>query len=220
MSVTSEQIEAGQAVYTHRALRAYDFVVLGVSNRFIWRCPTSRLLQHYNKHVTDNHLDVGVGSGYFPDHCRFASESPRVGLMDLNADALAYASARIARYQPETYRCNVLEPMSLDCDKFDSVAVNYLIHCLPGTMQSKSVLFDHLMELMNPGAVLFGSTLLQVGVKRGWTARKLMKFYNSKGIFGNENDSLTDLETALHSRFRDVQIQVAGCVALFSGRVS
>lgn len=43
MSVTTEQIEAGQAVYTKSNLAVYDFVVLGVSNRFIWKCPTARL---------------------------------------------------------------------------------------------------------------------------------------------------------------------------------
>ncbi len=210
MSATTKQIQAGQAVYTPRTLRAYDFIVLGVSNRMIWKCPTSHLLEHYNKHVTDNHLDVGVGSGYFLDRCRFGSSSPRVALMDLNADALDFASSRIRRYQPETYRRDVLKPLSLDCDKFDSIAVNYLIHCLPGAMLTKSVIFDHLAEIMNSGAVIFGSTLLQGGVQRGWTAKRLMQFYNDKGIFTNTNDSLGDLESALQSRFCNVQSRVIG----------
>ena len=38
MAVTAEQVEAGQAVYTKSTLRAYDFVVLVVSNQFIWKC--------------------------------------------------------------------------------------------------------------------------------------------------------------------------------------
>ena len=63
--VSDEQVTAGQAVYSKRVLRIYDFVVLGVSNRFIWKCPTQRLEQHYNQHITANHLDVGVGTGYF-----------------------------------------------------------------------------------------------------------------------------------------------------------
>jgi 2-polyprenyl-3-methyl-5-hydroxy-6-metoxy-1,4-benzoquinol methylase len=219
VSATAEQIEAGQAVYTRRTLRAYDFIVLGVSNRVIWKCPTSQLLEHYNDHVTDNHLDVGVGSGYFPDRCRFGSSAPRVALMDLNADALEFASSRIRRYHPETYRRDVLKPLAWEGDKFDSIAVNYLIHCLPGTMQTKSVIFDHLAQIMNPGAVVFGSTLLQGGVQHGWTAKRLMSFYNDRGIFSNTDDNLADLEAAIHSRFSDVQIKVIGCAALFSGRV-
>ena len=71
MSITIEQVDAGQAVYTRRTLLAYDFVVLGLSNRFVWKCPTWQLEAHYNWHVSANHLDVGVGTGYFPDRCRF-----------------------------------------------------------------------------------------------------------------------------------------------------
>ena len=87
MNVTREQVESGQAVYTTRVLKLYDFVVLGVSNRFIWKCPTPQQLQHYEQHLSVNHLDVGVGSGYFLDHCRFPSTPPRVALLDLNPTA-------------------------------------------------------------------------------------------------------------------------------------
>ncbi len=218
VSITDAQIAAGQAVYTPRTLRAYDLVVLGVSNRLIWKCPTSRLLDHYNTHVTDNHLDVGVGSGYFPDRCRFPSPTPRVGLMDLNADALAFAAARIERYDPETYRCDILQPLSLDCEKFDSIAVNYVLHCLPGNMATKAVTFDHLAELLTPGGVLFGSTLLHRGVRRGWLARRLMAFYNRKGIFSNADDRLEDLEASLQRRGLQTQVEVVGCAALFAIR--
>jgi hypothetical protein len=114
-------------------------------------------LEHYNRHVSANHLDVGVGTGYFLDHCRFPSHTPRIALMDLNRNSLDFASRRIARYKPETYIRNVLEPIAIDALRFDSIGVNYLLHCLPGTMESKSVAFDHLKALMNPGAVLFGS---------------------------------------------------------------
>ncbi len=65
MNITPEQVEAGQAVYNRHTLALYDFVVLGVSNRFIWKCPTPRIEAHYNRHVTANHLDAGVGTGYF-----------------------------------------------------------------------------------------------------------------------------------------------------------
>lgn len=218
MKITREQVEAGQAVYTRRTLALYDFVVLGVSNRFIWKCPTQRIEDHYNKYVTSNHLDVGVGTGYFLDRCRFPSNSPRVALMDLNADTLEFASRRIARYQPECYRRNVLEPIALDSGKYDSVGINYLLHCIPGSMASKTVAFDHLKALMNPGAHIFGSTLLQGGVSRSWPAKRLMAVYNKKGIFSNRDDDLESLEHELRQRFREVKVELAGCAALFSAR--
>jgi len=138
--------------------------------------------------------------------------------MDLNPNTLEFAAQRIARYQPATYLRNVLEPISLDASKFDSVGINYLLHCLPGTIDSKSVVFDHLRELMHPNAVIFGSTLLQGGVSRNWFAKRLMGVYNAKGIFSNRNDDLLGLTKALRLRFKEVSVEAVGCVAIFSAR--
>lgn len=218
MRATQEQVHAGQAVYTKRALRAYDFVVLGLSNRFLWKCPTQRLLDHYNRHISTNHLDVGVGTGYFLDKCRFPAPTPRIALMDLNPNTLEFASERIERYKPESYRRSVLDPIQIDAAKFDSVGINYLLHCVPGTIESKAVAFDHLKVLMNPQAVLFGATLLQGGAPRSWLAKSLMGIYNEKGIFSNEADHLDGLIEELKKRFTDVSVEVVGCAALFSGR--
>ena len=71
--------------------------------------------------VTANHLDVGVGTGYFLDRCYLPSQTPRVALMDLNSNTLEFTSRRIARYNPKTYRRNILDPINLNVEKFDSV---------------------------------------------------------------------------------------------------
>ncbi len=219
MDVTPEQIQAGQAVYTKRTLALYDVVVLGVSNHFIWKCPTRRILEHYNRHVTSNHLDVGIGTGYFLDRCRFPTTSPRIALVDLNADTLDFASKRIARYKPERYRRNVLEPIPFEGSRFDSVGINYLLHCIPGSIESKCAALDHLKALMAPGACIFGSTLLHGGVARSWAAKRLMDVYNRKGVFANRQDDLEGLQRGLARRFSDVSVEVAGCAALFSARM-
>jgi hypothetical protein len=215
---TAEDVHAGQAIYTKRLLAVYDVIVLGISSRLVWKCPARVVEAHYTAHVTANHLDVGVGTGYFLDRCRFPSPAPRIALMDLNPNALDVASRKIARYKPETYLRNVLDPMSWDGRRFDSVGINFLLHCLPGSMASKSVALDHLKALMNAGGVLFGSTLLHGGVSRSWTARRLMSLYNRRRIFSNEHDDLPGLRRALEQRFRDVSVVVVGCAALFAGR--
>ena len=214
----TDDVAAGQAVYTRRTLDWYDFFVLGVSNRFIWKCPTPRLLEHFNRHVSANHLDVGVGTGWFLDHGRFPAADPRVGLIDLNATALGYALARVSRYRPVGWLHNVLEPFDFSQQGFDSVSVNYLLHCLPGDIASKARVFDHLKPLMNPGAVLSGSTLVQGAVVRGRLARRLMSIYNARGIFSNTRDDLDGLRRELTTRFREVSVEVIGCAALFSAR--
>lgn len=218
MQASADEVLAGQAVYSKRVLNAYDIIVLGLSNQFIWRCPTARLRAHYERHLSANHLDVGVGTGYFLDRCRFPSSSPRVALMDLNQNALDHAAKRIARHHPELYLRNVLEPIHFDGPIFDSIGVNYLLHCLPGAMAAKAVVFDPLKALMKDGATLFGSTLLQGGVERSWAARGLMDFYNRKGVFTNAHDDADALRAALEQRFGQVEIEIVGCAALFSGR--
>ena len=219
MNDSGEQVRAGQAIYTKRSLRLYEFVVLGLTNHLVWNCPTQRLVEHYNKHITANHFDVGVGVGCFLDRCRFPSRSPRIALSDINQNSLNFAAQRIARHTPEAYLRNVLDPVSTDTANLDTVGINYLLHCLPGIISTKTAILDHLKTLMNPNAVLFGSTLLQGGVSRSWFARRLMTFYNKKGILLSQNDVLDGLEQALSHRFLDVSVEIVGCAALFSGRV-
>lgn len=209
---------SGHSVYNRFTLAVYDWYVLGLSNRFIWKCPTERLVAHFNRHVTDNHLDVGVGTGYFLDRCTFPSDSPRIGLLDLNPCSLSRSSRRIARYKPEIYWRNALEPIDLPGGGFDSISLNYLLHCLSGTMTEKAVVFDHLAEHLNPGGTLFGSTLLHDGVTRSLGARWLMALYNRKRIFGNRDDDLDQLRSALEARFPHSGIEIAGCAALFWAR--
>ena len=218
MTITAKQVEAGQAVYTPKMLGVYDVFVLGFSTRFIWCCPSKHLLALYNRHVTANHLDVGVGTGFFLDRCHFPTDRPRLGLMDLNANCLEATSRRIARYHPEIYRANVLDPISLDAKKFDSIGLNYLLHCLPGTIRTKGAVFRHLKALLNPGGVMFGATLLHEGVPRNWAARRLMDLYNSKGIFTNVHDDLDGLKQVLAENLTAVRVEIVGCAALFSGR--
>ena len=213
-----DDVRAGQAFYTPRSLSFYDLGVLGVSNAWIWRCPTPAILKLFNEHVSCSHLDVGVGTGFYLDRGRFPCASPRVALMDLNESALEFTRQRIKRYQPEVYVRNVLEPLSIDGAPFDSVSLNYLLHCVPGDLRAKAVVFDHAKALMNPGAVCFGSTLLHKGVKRGWTARKLMGFYNRKGIFSNHQDSLDDFTEEFSRRFQMITLKTVGCAVLFAGR--
>jgi len=216
--VTREQVDAGQAVYGKFTLAAYDKLVLGVSCSYLWRCSAATLLARYNRFVSNNHLDVGVGSGYFLDKCSFPSASPRVALMDLNENSLAHTARRISRYMPEHYRRNVLEDMSVDGDKFDSIGMNLLLHCVPGDIAYKSRIFDHALNVMNPGAVLFGSTIVSHGGNANWLARSLMSLYVRKGIFSNQNDSVDALRAELEKRFVEVSVEVEGCMALFSAR--
>ena len=163
-----EQVAAGHAFYTRRSLAVDDLAILGYFSRLAWRCPAHRIVDHYDQHVSANHLDVGVGTGYFLDHCQFPASSgpPRLALLDISSACLDAARKQIARLHPETILANALEPIHYDGPRFDSIGMNYVLHCLPGDMESKAVAIDHLTALANPGASVFGATLLHDGVHR------------------------------------------------------
>lgn len=213
-----DRSHAGQAIYSPLTLALYDLVVLKLSNPLVWRCPTSRILALYDRHAAASHLDVGVGTGWYLDRCSFPAAAPRVGLLDLNPSSLASASRRIARYRPEQFRADVLKPLALSAEPFGSIALTYLLHCVPGDMAEKAVAFDHLSPFLAPGGVMFGATLLSEGVERSAAARKLMGVYNRKGVFSNTRDSAAGLRAELERRFRSVEIEIIGCAALFAAR--
>jgi len=206
-------------VYSLPFLRIwYDVCVLGVNNHLVWKCPTRVLVDHYRRHISANHLEVGVGTGYFLTQCSFGSNSPRLVLLDSNEACLRTTARRLASFHPECVKRSVLDPPLYGGAAFDSIGLNYVLHCLPGSIREKAVVLDHLSALLLPGGVIFGSTLLADGVKRGFLARRHMDVFNALGIFSNSRDSLEDLTRALRERFAEVSIRTQGCAALFSGR--
>ena len=208
----------GVAVYTPLTLAFYDLAVLGFSNSFVWQCASHVLLDFYNRHISDKHLDIGVGTGYFLDRCRFPSAAPKIALFDLNPHTLAKSAKRLRRYNPSCYMGDALQPIDIGISGFGSISLNYLLHCLPGNLASKSIVFEHVKPLLRDGGVIFGSTILGEGVRHNPLAKRLMKIYNAKGIFSNLSDRQFDLEAGLKEHFDEHTIQIAGCVALFSAR--
>ncbi len=162
---------------------------------------------------------MGVGTGWFLDHCRWPVENPQITLLDLNENSLSAASGRIHRYAPETVQANVLDPVDLADARFDSIGANFLFHCLPGELEWKATtVASNLRPYLAAGGVLFGSTILGRGVAHNLLGRRLMRLYNQKGIFSNLKDDARGLERGLASGLTDVEIEVVGAVALFAGR--
>jgi SAM-dependent methyltransferase len=208
------EIDAGQAVYSPMVLHTYDWFVLGLSNHLLWRCPTAELRRLYDRNVSPRHLDIGVGTGYFLDKAKWPVPNPAITLVDLNANSLRAASQRIRRYAPQTVLANALEPLPR-LEPFGSAGLCYLLHCIPGAIAEKAVVFDHLQPCLAPGARVFGATIVQGNVPRSRPAQALMNLYNRKGIFSNADDTVEELEAALDKRFSRVKIEVKGTVSLF-----
>jgi hypothetical protein len=90
-----------------------------------------------------------------------------------------------------------------------------LLHCLPGNIRSKGVVFENLKALLNPGGIVFGSTILYGGVRRNLLATYSLILANRWGLMTNMQDDLEGLKTILGQYFSDVSIKTSGCMALF-----
>lgn len=207
-------ISRAHAIYTPFMLSVYDVLVHGLSNRFAWRCPTRRLLDLYRAHLSADHLEAGVGTGFFVDHARRAAFD-RLILLDINRHCLDRAGSRLAHFNPVLRQVNLLDPIEIDAAPFASVGLTYVLHCLPGSMSEKLVAVDHLRPLMGDDAVLFGATILGRGRAPNRAARALLDLYNAKGVFNNREDDLASLSEGLRERFPKVEVETQGLVALF-----
>ena len=136
---SQEDIQKGQSIYSKNNLPFYDLFVIQFSNHFAWHCPRKKLIAFFKDNVSHNHLDIGVGTGYFLNKLDASPDEQRIGLLDLNEHCLAYAKKKLARFNPEVYRQDVFAPFSDITQKFDSVSLNYLIHCLPGSLRKRQL---------------------------------------------------------------------------------
>lgn len=215
---TEARIHAAADSYRRPAYAAYDLVVLGLVSRWIWRCSRREMLAHYNSQVGRHHLDIGPGTGWFLDKCRFPTKSPSITLLDLNDVMLATAAQRIKRYRPVTHTGDAYKPLDLGTTKFDSVGMNFLLHCLPGSVQQKSVVFDNVTPFLAPGARVFGTTVLGTDAQHTNMSSKLLQRLNRSDVFNNLGDRVDDITYELTERFTDVEISQSGAVCLFSAR--
>jgi SAM-dependent methyltransferase len=212
-ALPAAKVLAAQAVYTPFTLAGYDWFVLGVSNRYLWHCPTQTLQALYDRNVSARHLDIGVGTGFFLDRARFP-DKPAITLLDLNRACLGAAARRIARYAPATVQADVLKTLP-PMGPFDSVGLCYLIHGLPGAIPAKAVVFDNLKASLAPGARVFGATIVCGDAPQNAAARLLLRLHNRRGIMANAADTAADLKKALEERFTSVKVDLVGTVALF-----
>ena len=205
---------AGAAVYSPFTLALYDAWVLGISNRYAWRCPTKEvLLPFFRANAGLRHLDIGVGTGYYLANAQLPADT-QITLLDLNPSSLEAARRRIDRPGTRTLQHDVMTPIPGD-ELFDSISLFYLLHCLPGPLDAKAAIFGTLKHNLQPGGVLFGATILGDSAGHNGFGRKLMAVYNKKGIFGNRGDSEVGFEAHLREHFRDVTLKREGRVLLF-----
>jgi SAM-dependent methyltransferase len=204
---------AGQVDYTPRLLAIYDGIVLGFMARLVWRCPTPPVVDRYRRHLGRRHLDVGPGTGYFLDQAGLPPDA-EVTLLDPNPNVLAHASRRLAGMKVTTVEADVLKPLPVD-GAFDSAALNYVLHCLPGPQRDKAAAIKNVAAVLTPDGVLFGGTVLGTSEQHTPPARAVLWAFNRQGGFDNLGDTKEGLYEILEESFRRVEIDVVGSLAFF-----
>lgn len=209
MTIGNRDRGARKGVYNAVTLRLYDAGVLGLTNRFIWRCPTPRQVEHYRHNVGVSHLDIGPGTGYYLERI----ESPTVTLLDLNPACLDTAADRMPPHRTvHRLEQSFFDPIPAS-QTFDSIGLSFLLHCIPTT--EKWTTLAELREHLRPGGRVFGSTVILDRPTASGLASALNATYGRLGVFGNGADTVADLERALEG-LDDVVIERVGQVVLFS----
>ena len=206
-------------VFSKHLIKGYDLFILKFTSRLITNCDARKyVLEMYRNALSSNHLDIGPGSGYFLDLAPFPSSQPTLTLCDIHPGSIGFCMERLARYSPTFVQADVSIPFKLEV-QFDSVGMNAVMHCVRGDSAKKfDTAFQNIAAILKPNGVFFGSTILGKSGNFNTLGRKLNDFYNSKGIFSNNNDTIEHLTAALEQHFKDVKVNLHGALAIFSAR--
>ncbi|KAK3939639.1 methyltransferase [Diplogelasinospora grovesii] len=230
--MTSRSASWGTYIYTSISLRFYDAYVLGFNMRYIWGCATyTILLPLFCENFSKRHLDIGVATGYFPSIAIERSreqDARHITLMDLNKNSLHAAEKRIKGDHSDLdvdVQCvygDVLGPLpdALKEQKFDSISLFNLFHCVPGTPERKAESFATLAQCLSDDGVLVGNTVLGKGYM-GWsplTWYTMFLFNYFFRSFTNWEDNPEAFEAGLRREFEDVQTWIVGSMFLFRAR--
>ena len=219
--MSNQIISNAQVYFNPILLGCYDFTVYRFVSRFIWGCKNEILLQRYRQFVQTKHLEVGVGTGYLIEKSikGHQKENMRLTLMDLSVACLDKASKRLEKFNPSKIRHNILDApiksgQHKEAKQFNSIGINYVLHCVNGDFKEKGIAFGNLKKLLNENGVLFGSTV--IANKQSLIVAKLfMRILNVIGLFNNNNDKVNDLEVALNTHFKFVKVRVVSSVVMF-----
>ena len=136
-------------------------------------------------------------------------------LLDPNPNVLAHVSHRLAPRNLATVEADVLKPLPVN-GPFDSAALSYVLHCLPGPQSQKAAAIRNVAAVLAPDAVLFGGTVLGSSEQHTLPAQAVLWTFNRQGAFDNLGDTKDGLREILEESFQTVEIDVVGSLAFFT----
>ena len=215
---TPATVHDGARFYSHWLLAIYDVLIMKLFTPYVWRCKPHHYVNLYDEHMSTNHADIGVGTGYVLDKCRYAPGNVRIGLFDLQPNSLKFTAKRLHRFSPESYLRNAMEPIHISSEKFDSVGLGGLLHCIPGDLLQKGQVFTSLTPIMKPDSRVFGYTILNRGIRKTWLSRGIYYLCQKLKVINGVDDCASDLDHELTRHFKQHNLKTIGCVAIFSAQ--
>ncbi len=202
-----------QAFFSTMSHQLYDFGLYRIVTQLFWRCPTERLLENYVQNISGNHLELGVGSGYFLARTLCPEYVKRLVLLDLNPQCLGKSGQRLSPLHPVLLHHDICEPLQQE-DLFESVGMNYVLHCMPGPLSHQQT-FQNVHSLLQPGGVFFGATLVPHAPHQTTGSEHFMGLLNKMGIFKNDSHTSRELRARLEDVFATVEIEMVGDACVF-----
>ena len=200
-------------------IQRYDRFVNQINCEKVWKCSQKHIIDNYRANIDCNHLEIGPGTGYFLKKQNLNIDFNNLTLVDVNSKILHYSKNNL---QSE---CSNIEILSHDLFasqiprevEFNSVGINYVLHCVPGNLQTK---LDKLISNLGDNKYnLFGASVICDPLHMNVIAEYELMFLNAFGIFNNNNDTYQELNEYLNNTNLNFSLKKQGYVAIFNIQV-
>ncbi|TSD93043.1 class I SAM-dependent methyltransferase [Skermania sp. ID1734] len=142
-------IPRSATAYSGLNLRLYDAFVLHFTSPRAWGCSLSDLTEMYRRHGTDDHAEIGVGSGHFVTEQTRHIDWTALSLIDPNPDALRFVSRRVSPGRVAV-ECASVEHLPLNDSSLDRVLTSNTVYYI-GDL---AIAFAEVHRVVKPGGTL------------------------------------------------------------------
>ncbi|VVU94689.1 hypothetical protein CPAV1605_414 [seawater metagenome] len=194
------------------SLKYYDYLVNNINCKYVWKCDKSHILNNYKNNMSNNHLEIGPGTGYFLK--KFSCNNTKLTLMDINDNILNYSHGNLINNFKSINSINHNIFQKEFYGNYKSVGINYVLHCIPGRIEDNvQILIDNLQP---KDCTIFGSSVITDTELVSILAKGELYFLNKFQIFNNKNDKSINLIRYLKNKNYNFNYEIIGNVMIFS----
>ena len=166
----------------------YDYFVNKINCKYVWKCDQRHIKKLYANNITNKHLEIGPGTGYFIKKYQFNN----LNLVDINKNILNNSKKNLINncQNIKINNKNIFQNNNKINEDITSIGMSYVLHCVPNNLD-KSI--DNLVENIetNNQITIFGSTVIPN--KKDFLAMTEIYTLNTLGIFNNINHNKEQL---------------------------